>query len=494
MNLEYRSIARILSTGHAPNIVAEVARDLFARWSGGPLRDLVHLGRYVGSVRQSPGDACVDALLRAAGDTQHTAAVAALAFTGGLAIANASTLAVFAALAQRVSEETPQHALLCVDVAAQLGNARAVAELLAPGGHVLRALVDWALGDEHAAELITEIVYAPATRFADAERVVHCIHAMAVARAVAGELETGQRLENMLRAVESVLHRFIADRSSRPLWPVIVDTLALLYPSVLHHYGREEPPEAFRTACSLVVAHGSDAAVRTLFAGQPSLLMSPGDVGGMRTAVVLFHLDIFEHMAASLSARTIDELVLPLAARYADRDVLVYPGAAWFESAHALILSVLESRSTHELPSLVVWYSDLVLDLYLDRLISPQLLCISYTAAVHATSELSVAWERVNKLLVLVDGFTASGGVRGEIERAKRGELLVVVAELLGAVPLELLLQVMFELERRVGEGDHLLVDHCMEVVLDKVDLARKPVLTKWVWQLRADTKYISKL
>ncbi|KAJ2491306.1 hypothetical protein IWW37_002388 [Coemansia sp. RSA 2050] len=513
MNSEYRSIARILSTSDAPNIVAEVASDLFARWQPTSQlpRELVHLGRYVGTMRARSASAtkdsarCIDSLLRAARDTQHTACVAALAFAGGLAIAldTMRAIEVFAVLAQRVCEECPRYAPLCVEVSAQLGSMRGVAELLAARGCVLGALVDTALEGERAADLITEIIYASSSSFADSVRVVHSVHAMAVALVVGGELDGGPRLLAMLRVLESVLLRFFEnphDSSPRPLWPVIVDCLALLYPSVLHQYGRDTPPGAFRGACSLVVGYGGDpAAIRTLFAGQPSLLMAPGDVGVRRADIVLFYLDIFEHLAPSLDTRVVEELVLPLATKYAGKEALEYPGAAWFESAHALILSVLESSgpvdTRSELLGLVVWYSDLVVDLYMDRLISPQLLCISYTAAVRATGQLSLAWERVTKLLALVDLFTASrGGVRGEIEKAKRSELLLAVADLLGAVPLELLPQLTFELQRRVGGGDQALVDYCMDVVLDKADLARKPVLTKWVWQLRADAMCIGKL
>ncbi|KAJ2822068.1 hypothetical protein GGI24_004041, partial [Coemansia furcata] len=314
------------------------------------------------------------------------------------------------------------------------------------------------------------------------------------------------RVVPMLRVVDAVLTRFFSDHHDPrkdDLWPVLVDCLACLYPAVLSH-GRDVPPDAFRSACATAVSYkGGDA--QALFALQPCLLSRPGDVGPDRSAVVLFYLDFFEHLAPHLPHHVLAQCVVPLAARYAAPAVLEHPGPAWFESAHALILSVLESEAATDIrqplsslvEELIPWYSDLVLELYRDRRISADLLRIAYTAAVRATKGHVLAWDRVALLLNAADQHTGKREcVRGEIDAARRRELLVAVAELLVAVPMELLPQLMHELRSRVidenGPMRKAVVDHCQELVLARADVARKPALSRWVWQLRADVLCIT--
>ncbi|KAJ1940809.1 hypothetical protein FBU59_003696, partial [Linderina macrospora] len=57
MDPEYRSVARILATSQAPNIIAEVTQDLLVRWPLAPSglipasQQLVHLGQYISTLR-----------------------------------------------------------------------------------------------------------------------------------------------------------------------------------------------------------------------------------------------------------------------------------------------------------------------------------------------------------------------------------------------------------------------------------------------------------
>ncbi|KAJ2055741.1 hypothetical protein GGI17_006532 [Coemansia sp. S146] len=545
---EYRASARILATGAAANIIAEVAQDLFARWQPtGSLHALMHLGQYVGTARAqralaaqqqdalmprnivdsaahwvasslTPSAAlvsdaqAVQAMLRAAEDAQGVACVPALAFVGGMAVALDGKMPsraadAFAGLAHRAATQAQSACItlssalgVCVEVAAQLGIRR-VAELLARrNGSVLNALADTVFGspgamDPRAADLLAEIIYARPTQFTDARRVVHVIHGKAISQLLDSDF-VGPRTLAMLRVLESVLQRYYAgprDPSLDDLWPTVTDALAVLYPSILHVFGRDSPPDAFRSACLLAVTYTDEGShVEALFAGQPCLLSAPGDVGRVRAGVVLFYLDFFEHLAGKLSAHVLVRVV-SLAARYAGSEVLEYPGPMWFESAHALILAVLESDAHRMGSEIAPWYSDLVLDMYPDRGISADLLRISYTAAVRAIPGHS-AWDRVTILLRKADQYTAdSGGVRAEIFAVRRRELLLVAAELLIGVPAELLPQLMFELRSRLVNGNEkwstrvAVVDHCQDLVLTRADVARKPALSMWVWQLRVD-------
>ncbi|KAJ2748943.1 hypothetical protein GGI19_005899, partial [Coemansia pectinata] len=507
---EYRASARILATGTAGNIIAEVAQDLFVRWQPTEaLHAVMHLGQYVGTARVqralaaqqqdaltprnivdsaahwvasslTPSAAlvsdaqAVQAMLRAAEDTQGVACVPALAFVGGMAVALDDKMPsraadVFADLAHRVTTQAQRACVtlssalsVCVEVAAQLG-CRRVAELLARrSGSVLLALADTMFGspgvlDPRAADLLAEIIYARPTQFTDARRVVHVIHGRAISQLLNSDF-VGPRTLAMLRVLESVLQRHYAGPRDPPLddlWPIVTDSLALLYPSILHVFGRDSPPDAFRSACLLAVTYTDEGSrVEALFAGQPCLLSAPGDVGLVRAGVVLFYLDFFEHLAGKLSAHILKRVV-SLAARYAGSEVLEYPGPMWFESAHALILAVLES-DTHQMGSEIApWYSDLVLDMYPDHGISADLLRISYTAAVRAIPGHS-AWDRVTILFRRADQYTGGGGggVRAEIFAVRRRELLLVAAELLIGVPAELLPQLMFELRSRLVDGN----------------------------------------
>ncbi|KAJ2827197.1 hypothetical protein GGI24_002710 [Coemansia furcata] len=550
MNPEYRAPARILTNGTAANIVAEVARDVFARWqpTTQPLHGLMHLGQYVATARLhrahateqrelnddtprnvvdsaahwayssirtsawhrafAPEALAISAMLRAALDAQGRACAAALAFVGGVAVALDSTqrstgvraVEAFAVLAHRVND--PTYLAVCVDVAAQLRRPPQprLAELLAGCPSVLNALAGPLL-DARSADLIVEIIHAPLTRFVDAQRAALIVHAAAVEMLIARRDAELLRVVPMLRVVDAVLTRFFSD-SHDPreddLWPVLVDCLACLYPAVLSH-GRDAPPDAFRSACATAVGY-KRGDPQALFAMQPCLLSQPGDVGPKRSAVVLFYLDFFEHLAPRLPHHVLAQWVVPLAARYAAPAVLEYPGPAWFESAHALILSVLESEAATDIrqpisslvEELIPWYSGLVLELYTDRRISADLLRIAYTAAVRATRGHALAWDRVALLLHAADQHMGKReGVHGEVLAARRRELLLAVTELLVAVPMELLPQLMHELRSRVcNENEPIrkaVVDHCQDLVLARADVARKPALSLWVWQLRAD-------
>ncbi|KAJ2681757.1 hypothetical protein H4R19_007270 [Coemansia spiralis] len=107
----------------------------------------------------------------------------------------------------------------------------------------------------------------------------------------------------------------------------------------------------------------ADAAVRRLFDMQPCLrLLARRPVDSMAPArryVVLFYLDLIEHLAAALQPSTLHDLVLPLATHYAEATA----GCGmvdWFKSAHAALLACLES-ATAAVQEIVPWYTDLPL-------------------------------------------------------------------------------------------------------------------------------------
>ncbi|KAJ1781698.1 hypothetical protein LPJ59_006988, partial [Coemansia sp. RSA 2399] len=203
-------------------------------------------------------------------------------------------------------------------------------------------------------------------------------------------------------------------------------------------------------------------------------------------------------------------------------------GPEWFESAHALLLAVLEEEPpmaasddvvagsrTRMALEIAPWYADLVLGLYPDRGISAELLRIAYAAAVRSANTTrrgggcsgggqsnaavdagqTLAWTLVCKLLSRLDAYSAETGsaVRMEIECVRRRELLLVLADLLAAVPLELLPRLMPELRARLlAERDaasrKAVDDEIQQVVLAKADVTRKFALSTWAWQLHSDS------
>ncbi|KAJ2449366.1 hypothetical protein GGF42_004794, partial [Coemansia sp. RSA 2424] len=519
LGLEYRAPARILATSGAANIVAEVTHDLLVRWhanGSSPLVQLLHLGQYIATARihqaqmsqqfEAAERLVLEAVLRAAEDASSSAAVPAMALVGGMAVALDAVrgekavadhaVRLFAVLARKACAATDSADVVavCVEAVAQLSSGpQRMARLLAREGGgdmvVLTALTDAAFSSSYssslhtaaAVDLITEILFDSATGFAAGRRVVQAVHAWATAQLLAHERAGGviagdvARTVAALRVLECVLLRFYSSSSSSSesrdgLWILIVDALGVLYPMTLHSFGRDAQPDAFRTACSLAIGYTTTAAavnidcmVRSLFTtAQPYLLSAPGTVGMLRSAVILFYLDLLEHLVSRLSTHVVEHLIMPLAVPYSDEKALEYPGPAWFESAHALILAVLEASSLSALAAEIApWYSELVLSLYPDRGISADLLRISYTASVRASAaggnNAVVAWDRVDALLRKTDSFdhsraffSAGGKVRVEVWAARYRELLIAVCELLTAIPLEMMSRLMDEVRKRV--------------------------------------------
>ncbi|KAJ1670139.1 hypothetical protein GGF38_001732 [Coemansia sp. RSA 25] len=476
-------------------------------------------------------------------------AVALDAVRGEKAVAD-HAVRLFAVLARKACAATDSADVVavCVEAVAQLSSGpQRMARLLAREGGgdmvVLTALTDAAFSSSSsslhtaaAVDLITEIVFDSATRFAAGWRVVQAVHAWATAQLLAHERAGGviagdvARTVDALRVLECVLLRFYSSSSSSSsesrdgLWILIVDALGVLYPETLHSFGRDAQPDAFRSACALAIGYTNTAAattgnidcmVRSLFTtAQPYLFSSaPGTVGKLRSAVILFYLDLLEHLADRLSTHVVEHLVMPLAVRYSDEKALEYPGPAWFESAHALILAVLEASSLSALAAEIApWYSELVLSLYPDRGISADLLRISYTASVRASAaggnNAVVAWDRVAALLRKTDTFdhsrafisvagAAAGKVRMEVWAARYRELLMAACELLTAAPLEMMSRLMDEVRKRVMVAvssratRRAVVEYCQEMVLVRADVARKPALSVWVWQLLTDVNQL---
>ncbi|KAJ2692198.1 hypothetical protein H4R19_006203, partial [Coemansia spiralis] len=201
----------------------------------------------------------------------------------------------------------------------------------------------------------------------------------------------------------------------------------------------------------------ADAAVRRLFDMQPYLRFLahwPVDNAAPTcSCVVLFYLDLLEHLAAALQPSTLHGLVLLLAAHYAEATAGCGM-ADWFELAHAALLACLESATA------AAQDTDLLLRQFLDAGITAELLRIAYTAAVRCVAARET-------LAALATALVAT---------ARRRELLGVLALQLAAVPIHMLPQLMSELRSRLSrEPDRAtqraLLDDIQRTVLDHADL-----------------------
>ncbi|KAJ2768019.1 hypothetical protein IWQ57_003714 [Coemansia nantahalensis] len=511
---------RILSTSTAGNLVAEVARDTVERHAGDSstaAQALYQLGHQAAVARLRAGGAqlaLLGPMVAAAGDSNNAAAAAQ--FVAGVAEAvvrggaaqtpvGERVWAVFAGLAAAADA----HALGAVAAAvAEAGLADRVRQL-ARGGALLRT-VAVAAQPELAAALVDVGTLHDARWAADQ---AHCAAvAMLVAQeqcgAVAVAAPAVAQALALARVAESVARRSFVDpvgvppQALVPLWCTVADALASAHYATLAH-GRAGP-ESFRCATTALVRfmtdHGAlaDAAVRQLFDMQPCLRFlahRPADsVAHARSCVVLFYLDLIEHLAGSLRPETLRSLVLPLAAKYAEA-AADRGWADWFESAHAVLLACLESGAVHEI---VPWYTRLLLRRFPDAGITAELLRIAYTAAVRSVAAresppaLAAARECIARLVDKLNEYAPSAGasrVATAVSGVHRRELLGVLALQLAAVPMQMLPQLMAEVhERAVQEPDpaaqRALLEDIQRTILEQADLPRKPALSTWVWQL----------
>ncbi|KAJ1949073.1 hypothetical protein EC988_004916 [Linderina pennispora] len=243
-------------------------------------------------------------------------------------------------------------------------------------------------------------------------------------------------------------------------------------------------------------------------------------IHAVRSCVVLFYMDLLEHLVGRLANNTLMTMVLPLVTRYAGSNALQYAGPDWFESAHAVVLAVLEAVNSEDsavqaegewrraalVVEVVPWYTDLLLELYPGSGISGELLRIAYTAAVRAATAHSapvlaqdadavpvnlgyaLAWERVEALERKIDAH-----VRNTVTATvSRQELMLVLLELLTAVPLELLPKLMDKFwVRWEAEPEwamrRALLDAAQDMVVERAELARKPALAMWTWKMRTE-------
>ncbi|KAJ1899125.1 hypothetical protein LPJ66_002309 [Kickxella alabastrina] len=363
---------------------------------------------------------------------------------------------------------------------------------------------------EHAVGLVSALATAASTRFPDVLRLVQLVHANATDVLVSAEhsrnqpgraTAAGLRTLAILHVLDAVLQRYFVDDAYLGVaegdlvdaWCAVVDSLAAVHFVTLRLGGRAGT-EAFRRASTMAVrfisscsAPAVDAAVRRVFGAQPCLCFMAqrpvSAIGGERSCLVLFYMDLCEHLVPLISANSVATLVLPLAARYAGGEVVRDVGAEWFESAHALVLAVLEAGTANGAVQrvgmeAVPWYSGLVLRLYPDQGISANLLRIAFTASVRCLAAIAdgdlagvarlLAWDCVSMLLGRIDAIASDGHrptpgrVRAEVNAVRRRELLLVLADQVAAVPLALLPRLLAEIHPRVvknhryrpGSGD----------------------------------------
>ncbi|KAJ2525142.1 hypothetical protein GGI11_000272 [Coemansia sp. RSA 2049] len=415
---------------------------------------------------------------------------------------------------------------------------------------------------EKTAGLLCTLLRSSAVSLGSAQSVVQALHECAVDVLLEQERNrgTGWNRGNsnsgnadpqtavalvLLHCVEAVLQRFFVEdaatqrrlpaESLRSVWMDAIGTVGCVHSATLaleeQHAGG---CEVYRRVCTLAVQFITtneeevDSVVRQLFARNPCLaFVATADpvllLSAARSCLVLFYLDLLEHLAPHLRAHTLAQLVVPLAARYAGAEALVSVGRRWFESAHALLLAVMEppaaqrdlrsagSRSVELKLELAPWYAALVLDLYPDRGITASLLRIAYAAAVRAAATTSssnssqrgqrVSWLLVERLLARLDEASGSAApsdgegsaVRAALDSVRRRDLLLVLADLLAAVPLELLPPLMHQLRTRLlADSDpairKAIDDEIQSVVMVKADVTRKFALSTWAWQLHADS------
>ncbi|KAJ2712067.1 hypothetical protein H4R19_002948 [Coemansia spiralis] len=517
----------ILSGSMAANLVAEVARDTVERAAGGgrgsPAAELYELGRRAALARVQAGGAhvpLVGAMVAAAGESRNTEAAAQLVagavealVRGGAAhtAAGERAWAVLVALGPVAADARVLEPV--VATLAEAGMADHVRQL-AQGGVLLRtATID------AQPELVADLVGAGSLH--DARWAADQVQALAVAMLLAQEQRGAgavpaaavARAEALARVAEAVAQRCFVDAvgvapaALVPLWCTTADALAAAHFATLAH--SRAGPDAFRRATTLLVAfmsaHSSlaDAAVRRLFDMQPCLRFLARQpvysVAPARSCVVLFYLDLLEHMAAGLQPSTLHGLVLPLAAHYAEATAGCGM-ADWFESAHAALLACLEG-ATAAAQEIVPWYTDLLLRQFPDAGITAELLRIAYTAAVRCVAaretpaSLAAARSCIAGLVAKLDGYAPAGRaspVAAVVVTARRRELLGVLALQLAAVPMQMLPQLMSELRSRLSrEPDRAtlraLLDDIQRIVLDHADLPRKPALSTWVWRLLDD-------
>ncbi|ORX65509.1 hypothetical protein DL89DRAFT_296140 [Linderina pennispora] len=598
MDPEYRSIARILATSRAPNIIAEVTQDLLVRWplTAMPLlaasRQLELLGQYIATLRvrayrnriastEERARLQRNAVDRAAhwlvvgawqreahgiSDQTDRQAIAAL-FKVAERSSGLPALALLAGVLRAMQAENvvdplvEQCAVVLANVVRELGSrdegfggengtaalimATGVVDAMAPG-HVrmlagqcaamVAAVLDpqsGVLGMERIASqefcrqrvehvvvreiggvvrALTVLIDSPALALPDAARIPRLLAYEQAAAKLPLQLLAATVLA-ALHVLEAVLQRYFIDDAGPneqllvDLWVAVVDAMACV------HFATLAGPAPWRSG--FIVARPprvANAAVRRLFHSQPCLLyMAARPVWGIhavRSCTVLFYMDLLEHLVGRLANNTLMTMVLPLVTRYADSNALQYAGPDWFESAHAVVLAVLEAVNSEDsavqaegewrraalVVEVVPWYTDLLLELYPGRGISGELLLIAYTAAVRAATAHSapvlaqdadavpvnlgyaLAWERVEALERKIDAH----------------ELMLVLLELLTAVPLELLPKLMDKFRVRwEAEPEwamrRALLDAAQDMVVERAELARKPALAMWTWKMRTE-------
>ncbi|KAJ1812705.1 hypothetical protein LPJ75_003520 [Coemansia sp. RSA 2598] len=544
-----------------------------AHWVGSGLRSMLGTAGRRASVLSAADELAVQAMLKAAEDAADTGsgiwmALAALALVGGMAAglrdegivggAVERAALLFAGLVERsvvvAARETrgPSVPMLSALVMTVLVSPRGVAlQRLAHTSAVIRGFVEQlfdssadlfagqsvvATMPEAIVGFLGQLLTAPGAPFADAQYVVRHVHAEAVEWLVASEQHGRQttddgRAQWLLHMLDPVLQRYyVQDYYLRvPMEQLmetlvqIIDTMALVHHTTLQA-GREGT-EVFRRTSTLAIQflgtvasrQQVDRTVQLLFAEQKCLLYLPtvgiGAVGRERSFVVLFYLDLMEHLAGYLEQNTLRQLVLPLATLYAGHRALAMGATDWFESAHAVVLAVLEDpRQMTAAPGVamevVPWYSDLIMELYPDRGMGGELLRISYAACIRALAglpldEYPMAYEyigdRLDRLKQRIDGERRRRDMSGEgasrvgreISGVRERELLLVLADQIAAVPLALLPALLADLHRRLANEQtsvatrESVATEIEETVLVKCDVARKPALSVWIWQLR---------
>ncbi|KAJ1675594.1 hypothetical protein EV182_000967 [Spiromyces aspiralis] len=230
-----------------------------------------------------------------------------------------------------------------------------------------------------------------------------------------------------------------------------------------------------------------------------------------RRCSILFYMDWMEQLVPHLMEYTLSRFVLPVARVYTGQWAR-HEAPDLFETAHAVLLAMLDGPHQGLALELAPWYSRLLLDLYPDCLNAEQLR-IAYTAAVvacSATHSLRLAWGLVQQLLSILDPLLSNRS--GESEYAPQPatgpgqcedhprvlqdmtarEMFLALADQIQSLPVSLLPQWCELIEERLGWTSswgtrRAVLETIQDHILNRVSAEKKFEMAQWTWRLLAE-------
>lgn len=478
---ELKSTARILSTGQSPRLVAEVVQDIVRR--GSSPAELFRLGQYVGTYRLAHSAAkedfiAIEHMLQAIEDNSQQL-YSSLALVSGLTMCLLESKHPLSAKAARQSIHLVRqlHAPLNADLLVILQSLLSV--LVTDPKFVISnsSQVVWLLVkslplhhlDASQVSVLSKLISQSDKSIAPS--LCQYLHSYSIDLLLANEphqtISNGSS-EPLLVVIESVLRHFSI---TSIVWCQLVDTLGCLHFLTTQH--TREGTTTFHSICQHLIQHGLslphlDSLIRALFTEYQPCLRHLQATNPIRQYTVLFYLDLLEHLVPQLTSHTIQQMVLPLACHYVQRPEDPW----WFESAHALVLSILDSSHSVDISQ---WYCQLLLSQYPQMGISAELLRIAYTASIRS----SASYQGISMLLERIDSLSTNGSkVRQTLDNVERRELMSVLVQQLTSVDSQHLPILLRDIETR---SNSTTLDEIQKIILVDLDVNRKATLSKWI-------------